>query len=68
MSNKNENKKKSDIEFFIIAIVAIGILWGLPSLISGQGFFNGIYQNIKALLYIIGGLIGIVLLFKIFSN
>ena len=46
-----ENKdNKSNIDTYIIIAVGITIFWGLPSLIQGNGFFNGIYQNFKSLL------------------
>lgn len=63
MENKNEKNSNSDT--IVIAIVAISIFWGLPSLIEGNGFFNGIIQNFKALFYLIGLVIAVVLIFKI---
>ena len=62
---EENNDKKSNTLTYVIAIIAITVFWGLPSLISGNGFMNGIVENIKALLWIIGVVIAVVLIFKI---
>lgn len=62
---EEDNKKKSNTDMYVIAIIAIAVCWGLPSLISGNGFMNGIIENIKALLWILGVIIAVVLIFKI---
>lgn len=43
----SESKKDSKGGCIIILIL-LGISWGIPSLISGKGFFNGIEENITA--------------------
>nr|WP_294789147.1 hypothetical protein [uncultured Flavobacterium sp.] len=64
-----ENKqKKSNKDLYIIIAVAIAVLWGLPSLIEGKGFFNGIFDNIKALFWLVGIGIGILVIVKITEN
>lgn len=65
----DESGKKSNKAYGCITIaIVIGVLWGLPSLISGNGFFNGILSNIQAGIYL--GVIALIgyALFKIFID
>jgi hypothetical protein len=43
----SEPKKDSKTGCIVIAIL-LGLSWGIPSLIGGHGFFNGIHENILA--------------------
>lgn len=64
-----ESEKKSNNGTGCITIaILVGICWGLPSLISGKGFFNGIQTNIQAGIYL--GVIALIgyALFKIFID
>lgn len=64
-----ESEKKSNKGVVCITIaILVGIFWGLPSLISGKGFFNGIQSNIQAGIYL--GVIVLIgyALFKIFIH
>jgi hypothetical protein len=63
-SGKESNKGAGCIAIAIL----LGISWGLPSLIRGNGFFNGIQSNIQAGIYL--GVIALIgyALFKIFVD
>ncbi len=51
--------------YWFIAVI-LAILWGIPSLISGEGFFHGIKENIVALFYLAGIAITLFIVYKIF--
>jgi len=53
MSDKNSNNGC----FYLFFAVAILIIWGGPSWISGKGFFNGIEGNLKAIPYVLATLV-----------
>uniref|UniRef100_UPI004049BEDA hypothetical protein n=1 Tax=Gelidibacter sp. TaxID=2018083 RepID=UPI004049BEDA len=64
---ESEKKSNKGTGCIVIAIL-LGISWGLPSLISGDGFFKGIESNIQAGFYLaIIALIGYAV-FKIFLD
>lgn len=61
MENNNQKGKK-DYSGAIAIILLLSLAWGLPSLIHGHGFINGIIGNIKALLVLsVIGIIGYVI-------
>lgn len=62
------DKKKKDGCSILFLIILILILWGMPSLLSGEGFFNGIDSNFRAIPYVLGTLIAAYLLFKFMDN
>lgn len=49
--SKPKNNKGCTILFVAIGIL---IMWGLPELLRGGSFFDGIDSNIKAIPYILG--------------
>ncbi|WP_282133018.1 hypothetical protein [Cellulophaga baltica] len=62
----SKSKKLSNTGIIIIVIVFVTIFWGLPSMVRGKGFMNGILENIIAVLYLGGiAIVGFVI-FKIF--
>ncbi|MGO2357089.1 hypothetical protein [Mesonia sp.] len=64
-----ESEKKSNKGAGCITIpILLGICWGLPSLIRGKGFLNGIQSNIEAGISL--GVIALIgyALFKIFID
>ncbi|GAA4022145.1 hypothetical protein GCM10022386_01390 [Flavobacterium cheonhonense] len=65
----NQNKKKSNPIYTVLMItVLVSLLWGVPSMIHGKGFLNGIIENIEALInFIILIIVGYVI-YKIFSK
>lgn len=62
---ENKDKKKSNSDLYVLIIIGIAVFWGLPSLIEGNGFFNGIVENFKALFYLIGLAIVVIAIYKI---
>jgi tetrahydromethanopterin S-methyltransferase subunit D len=62
----NHDKKKSSFNgtLFIIALVLIS--WGIPGLISGEGFFDEIFDSIRALIYLLVLAILVFVVYKIF--
>ncbi len=44
MSKVKENKNLGCIGIIIL----LSVLWGIPNLIRGKGFLNGIFENISA--------------------
>lgn len=63
---ENNSKGKKDLSGPIIIVVFLSLLWGIPSLIRGDGFINGITENIEALIFLlIIAIIGFVI-YKVF--
>lgn len=52
MENNNQ-KKKNDFSGAITILIIISLLWGVPSLIRGEGFIYGIIENIRALIFLL---------------
>jgi hypothetical protein len=62
----NNNKAKNNFSGAIGLALFFSLSWGLPSLIRGDGFINGITENIAALIsLLVIGLLGYGI-FKIF--
>lgn len=63
---ENKNKRKVDFSGIIAIAFFFSLSWGLPSLVRGDGFINGIAENIEALIsLLVIGLLGYGI-FKIF--
>lgn len=45
MANSDKGSKVGGYIFIVIIFL---ILWGIPSMIRGEGFLNGIMSNLKA--------------------
>ena len=63
----NNNKQKKDYSGVITIIILLSFSWGVPSMIHGNGFINGISENIGALLVIIVIVIIVMAVIKIFK-
>lgn len=61
-----ETKKESKNFGCIGIAVFFAILWGIPSLISGKGFFAGILNNVEAGIYLAGIALVCFVIYKIF--
>lgn len=53
MGKKNYRGSNEWIITVIGIIVFVSLFWGVPSLIEGDGFFEGIFINIKILIIIV---------------
>jgi hypothetical protein len=60
------NKKESNFNGALAIIALILISWGIPSLISGEGFFDGIFDSIRALIYLLVLALLVFVVYKIF--
>lgn len=68
MEDNQNNKKSNPIYTVLMITVLVSLLWGVPSMIHGKGFLNGIIENIEALInFIILIIVGYVI-YKIFSK
>lgn len=50
---ENNSKGKKDFSSAIAIAVFFSLSWGIPSLIRGDGFINGITENIAALIFLL---------------
>lgn len=50
---KNNNEEKKDFSGAIVIALFFSLSWGVPSLIRGDGFINGIAENIEALIFLL---------------
>ena len=64
----NDKKQKKNYSGVVIIILLLSFSWGVPSLIHGHGFINGISENIRALLVFIIIGIAIMVAVKIFKE
>lgn len=56
---KNKNEENNNFSGAIMIALFFSLSWGIPSLIRGDGFINGITENIAALVsLLIVGIIG----------
>jgi hypothetical protein len=60
------NKKESNFKGSLAIIALILISWGIPSLIYGEGFFDGIFDSIRALIYLLVLALLVFVFYKIF--
>lgn len=61
MSKSTESKKG----WYVVIAILLSFSWGIPSLIRGEGFLNGIKENLFAAITL--GMIGL-FIFVIFSK
>jgi hypothetical protein len=62
----NHDKKESSFNGTLVIIALVLISWGIPGLISGEGFFDEIFDSIRALFYLLVIAIIILVIFKLF--
>jgi hypothetical protein len=63
-----KNSSESSNKFPWVLILILPLLWGLFGLLSGEGFFPYILENIKALIIIGIGLLALIGLLKLLDN
>ena len=63
----SETNNKSSNPYLKLIII-LPIIWGLIGLIEGKGFFPYIFENIKALFYLLIGFIILVVIIEIFAK
>lgn len=62
---ENKKKEKKDFTGMIVIFFLLIFSWGIPSLIRGEGFGDGITDNISALFSLLIILIILIVIFKI---